>query len=233
MHFAMLVIGEDTFYSLDKYNEQNPTILPKEEAIENLKEWILLNLKPAYDNFMLDRSEKNGAELEYLLCTALSSRDKIGDLEKAYKELNSKTDDELFEVIKNDTNVDISDDDKVIYPYNLNGGYYDWCVLGGRWQGMLKLKRGSKSGIVGSLSTFGGEHKNGRFDAALFGDIDWDSEAMNDFYLYGWVDDYGWRDRDTENLYGEENLDEWRKLFKDRMASIKDDEMVYVVDFHV
>lgn len=51
---------------------------------------------------------------------------------------------------------------------------WDWWVIGGRWQGMLRLKH-SKEGEVGEFAVLAvdPEYRPGWVDQAKFGDIDW------------------------------------------------------------
>lgn len=60
--------------------------------------------------------------------------------------------------------------------------HWDWYVVGGRWQGMLKLKELAESGIKGRPGTMGEPDTDPtRADSALKEDIDFDSmfgEAM-------------------------------------------------------
>jgi hypothetical protein len=232
MHFAMLVIGTDAYNDLYRYDENfipEGSTYTKEEIIEDQLRWVEI-VKKNLEEF--NKSEEAFKE-------ARNASEGTMDFYKndAEKIINMSEDELHKRYMENNPNMDFDDNGDALVEWNQDGRY-DWYVLGGRWQGLLKLKRGATSGIVGGLSSFGGEHKNDRYDAALYGDIDWESEAMSDFSLYGWVDDYDWIDRYSEGLdsYNDdtgENLDKWKKAFSDRLSKISDDTMVYVVDFHV
>ncbi len=227
----MIVIGKDTMEDIYKYSENyvpEDEKYTKDEIIEDQK-LHASRMKEHLEEYNQDPEayiEKMGGHKDTPHIKFLKS----GEAEA----FANMSDEELYRKYLDDyPHITPNEDGSMPVEWNSNG-QYDWYTLGGRWQGMLKLKNDRKEeGIVGGLSTFGGEYKNDRYDGAPFGAIDWESEAMKDFSLFGWVDSDGWFDRYSTGMDGDDNLEKWRQEFKDRLLNINDDEMVYVVDFHV
>ncbi len=231
MHFALLVIGDEAYDNLYKYDEN---YIPEDELYT--KRQIIRDQKRNVERISEILNEYNADKTAYIdKMGGNSTSNHILFLENGGAEsFVNMTDDELYEeYLKDYSHLTPNENGDIPVEWNVDGRY-DWMVLGGRWQGKLKLKKEEReNGIVGEMSAFGGELKNDRCDAAPFGSIDWDSPAMKDFSLYGWVDNDGWFDRYTEDMDGDNNIDEWRKAVSARFSKIQNDEMVYIVDFHV
>lgn len=113
--------------------------------------------------------------------------------EQYCEERREYIDDESIEEIKAECNIvdpldiiakledqghyQVKKDDKGYYEtFNSNpNAKWDWWVTGGRWSGMLKLKKG-RTGVKGEKGLMGSCHSEGedRVDSALKGDIDFE-----------------------------------------------------------
>jgi len=109
---------------------------------------------------------------------------------KKDKENSTMSNEKLYEKYGDDWNSncwrkDENDVWKEYSTYNPDSKW-DWWVIGGRWRGMLRLKKG-KTGIVGESGVFDNPPMyEGGVDQAKFGDIDWDLMNSNpdDFEKY-------------------------------------------------
>ncbi len=226
MHFAMLIIGDSAMDNIYKYDENyipEGELYKKANIIEDRKLYVA-SVSEMISKYNEDKetysSAHGGEESPHMIFMKTKAEGML-----------TMTDEQLYDLyIEENSYLETDEDGDILVEWN-NNGQFDWYVLGGRWQGILKLKPGAKSGVVGGLSVFGGELKNGRYDGALKKDIDFDSEAMKDFWLYGYVTNTDWVDRYALGL-GDDD-DTWGKQFKKVVEDIDDETMVYVVDFHV
>jgi len=232
MHFAMLVIGEDTMGDIYKYSESETSTLPLDTAIENVRNLISGYINKQYIKYK--KGEISFDSAKYAIRNVTEEEITPENINAVMNNILNLSNEKIIEVIKYFDNGEVDDENNIVtYNYNPDGKY-DWFSLGGRWYGLLKLKDGAISGIHGDLSPFdGSSHDPKMFDGAKFGDIDWSSEEMNNFSLFGWVDQDGWIDRYELDMDSNSQTEEWVNLFKGRMSEIDDDTMVYVVDFHV
>lgn len=103
---------------------------------------------------------------------------------------------------------------------------WDWYQIGGRWQGMLKLKKGAK-GRAGSKSLLD-THKTGDplgTDIAYLKDVD----NRNKFHTYAILDEKGWHDGN----WHEADREKWCEKYKERFLSNPTDKTVIaIVDCH-
>jgi len=114
-------------------------------------------------------------------------------------------------------------------------GKYDWCCIGGRFEGQLILKD-KKEGLKGtpgiqSLRKGYTAPPDSCVDSAYKGDIDWN--LMNPrFHTFAVLNDDGW----TEcSMFTDGSLDaeKWVKAFYDRfIKDLPDDTLLTVVDYH-
>jgi len=103
--------------------------------------------------------------------------------------------------------------------------HWDWYVVGGRWQGMLRLKELAKSGIKGRPGTMGAPDLDPTTaDSALKEDIDFDSmfsEAMKEATI---------RYANAMEIFGElpvhKSLDEWWDYYVKKMPDGTDRQVI-------
>ena len=111
---------------------------------------------------------------------------------------------------------------------------WDWWTLGGRWSGLLKLKK-DKEGITGESGS--GGNPTG-IDAAYAKDIDWKHEEMKDFTWDVVLNKLGWNARVTYGWWGIsfddiETREDWDKYFKGRfLSNLKDNTVIAMIYCH-
>ena len=67
------------------------------------------------------------------------------DYARNYFDVTQKTDEQCWEIMAKDAGPDMVDEDGNIYSVFNRESHWDWWVEGGRWNGMLKLKNGSRA----------------------------------------------------------------------------------------
>lgn len=101
---------------------------------------------------------------------------------------------------------------------------WDWYSLGGRWSGMIKVKKG-KYGQHGSPGVF--KNKTG-IDSAIKKDIaNFDKILTNSFLKEG-----VWSSKD-EYAYNKDGETAWKIRFLLLKESVKDNERISIVDCHI
>lgn len=115
--------------------------------------------------------------------------------------------------------------DKMLTSYKENKGW-DWYQIGGRWQGMLKLKAGAE-GRSGSRSLLDNTPAGTPLgiDIAYLKDVDW--KRAQSLFTRVVVDERGWHEC-------EENEDTWKTRFAERFLSNPTDRtIIAILDCHI
>lgn len=232
MHYAILVVGEDVYGVLSSFDEnlEVENIISKEELIASEKRNLPIYEKN-YKEYLEDpvRFKEKNKNNQNFIDFVVNETPKI---------LNEWTDDDWHKkALSYYPSSDVNEDGSVTSYYNPNS-LYDWFQIGGRWSGILKCKERAESCTSGerSWTLDGVEKKDGFADSAEKRDIDWDSEEMKDFTLYGFIDRNGILHQRQESMDREEDeklLEEWRKKFKELLDDVRDDERITVVDCHI
>jgi hypothetical protein len=102
---------------------------------------------------------------------------------------------------------------------------WDWCVLGGRWYGYFKLKKGK----TGKLGEPGASRNKPRYDvdSALKGDID----LRFLMPTYAILKDGDWQEQYTMGEW--ESPEVWGKEFKEFISNLPDDTLLSAYDCHI
>ncbi len=180
-HFIVAVFTENEFQDIDDllapYDESvvvEPYVdATKEELIQHQRE----RMQSIYENQYAEW-QRNPAAYE-----KRAHAEHIEYLRSLPKHMK-QTDEQLYaEAIEGYSEDDITPDGAVLSQYNPDSKW-DWYTIGGRWQGMLKLKPGKtgergESGIMSKMSV--------DYDAAYAADIDFD--AMRESQ-YGHIQPY-------------------------------------------
>jgi len=107
---------------------------------------------------------------------------------------------------------------------------WDWYVLGGRWSGMIKLKKG-KSGEFGNGSLVMGNRPG--IDQAKRGDI----ENLNELKTFAIIKNGKWYERGEMGWWGvvhnESDEVEWHKQIEALLSGLQDDELISIYDCHI
>jgi len=110
---------------------------------------------------------------------------------------------------------------------------WDWYTVGGRWSGLLNLKK-NKFGIEGESGVR--DNRKG-IDIAYFKDIDW--SKMKDFNTYAVLDENGWHEASKMGWFGvsynqTEDETTWASKFKARFLDTCDrNTVIVIVDCHI
>lgn len=125
---------------------------------------------------------------------------------------------------------------------------WDWYVLGGRWQGLLKLKPTAKfNGESGQTALFNPsgtfrasapDLQEGCCDQARICDIDWEGmKNVRPFATFAVLKDGVWYERGSMGWWGvvsnEMKDDEWEDKFAELLASLPEDTLISVYDCHI
>jgi hypothetical protein len=223
MHFAVLVVGEDTYDALSDFDENLEVrhIVSKEELIENEKRGIEFIFK-SEERY---RDDPEGYKAEYK-----RNEEHYKFMEEEVPKMRKWSDDEWYQYAIRHVNKDELTEDGGFISYYNPDSKYDWFQVGGRWSDSLKIKKDSDSHTVGerAWTLDNVPHKRGYADSALKKDVDWDHESMKDFYLYAFLKKNGeWIDSD--GYTGEE----WKKKFEKLLADVDDYDRITVVDCHI
>lgn len=163
-HFTVLVIGDNPEKQLAPFQENNMEDCPKEflefdiqaEGIEGIKK----HLKAEFNRWE-ERSKEEGRDKE-----------SVSKCLEWKKEAQEKLDNESWDEVVSEEGWS-KHEGNYGYWHNPNAKW-DWYQLGGRWQGMLKIKEGS-TGQRGSRSLLQGGGTGIGFDQAKLKDIDLDT----------------------------------------------------------
>lgn len=163
-HFTVMVIGDDVDGQLAPYQENNMGDCPKEyldfiDCTEEVQvKWDMLEVPVTNGKDLV----KNGQEDIRIYWRKVEGKPKEEIIYHSMKEFAK----EYFGYHKHG--------DRYGYYENPNAKW-DWYQIGGRWQGMLKLKNGA-SGRNGQASLLMKDHeyKDGYVDQALKRDIDFE-----------------------------------------------------------
>ena len=136
------------------------------------------------------------------------------------------------------------EEDGLIYTTQNPKGKFDWYEVGGRWQGMLKLKKGRKGlscddpNILSQNAMETEKHA----DVAYSGNIDWESIEMKRINVATIIDDGNWIDKEdmcAELPYWGALLNDtekkelaYREYMKKFVGQLKDDDVIVIVDYH-
>lgn len=114
---------------------------------------------------------------------------------------------------------------------------WDWYQLGGRWSGLkINLKVGAKSGIVGKASWMTPDIKG--YDAALKGDIDFNTTTKEQFAPYAIIKDGQWQAKGEMGWFGIETEtycsdEEWINKVWEMVMELPDDTLISFYDCHI
>jgi len=150
-HFTVTVIGDDVEDILEPYYEGKEV----QPYISNTPEDMLRQFK----KYEIDcfKHQQDGETLSNFEIKTIA--------------LNLKTSLDLSDWWREYSGGDIDEDGNATSTYNPDSKW-DWYSLGGRWAGMLPIKKG-KAGTVGTSGVFGNKPKSGGVDKCRIKDVDW------------------------------------------------------------
>jgi hypothetical protein len=231
MHFSVLIIGENPELQLDPYWELD---LSEDEIARDYRAEFLVVIPAArlkeraakiIDILSLqDRAEKIAAGSEgeeSAMLKRLRAALKAGRLEEILAEAHGG-----YLGPKGDWGYYANPDAK-----------WDWFLLGGRWQGSLRLLPG-KSGTVGERSWTdpGRPDDPSRCDQARFGDIDWPL-TRSVFTPFAVLKNGEWQDIGSAGIWGNEPAPEaeaaWEKAVDDLLTGLPPETQISVYDCHI
>lgn len=218
MHFSVLIIGENPELQLDPFWELD---LPDEEVARDYRAEFLAVI-PA--SRLQDRAAKIVDEIE------------AGDPEKGAR-LRAELEAGRLEEILSEAHGGYLGPEGDWGYYANPDAKWDWFLLGGRWQGSLRLLPG-KSGTVGerSWTNVSKPDDPGLCDQALFGDIDW-PVTRSVFTPFAVIKDGEWRDIGAAGIWGREPDPEadavWEKTVDDLLAGLPPETLISVFDCHI
>lgn len=256
MHFTALVIGDNIHDQLEKFDEELriKTVISKDELVINEKEE--LNSRKEEFTRYLDNPKKfieeNHRNTNY-----------IDFITKTIPKMLTWTYDQFYNyAIRYYEEQNINSDGSVNGYYNPNSKW-DWYEIGGRWQGMLLLKPGAKSGTTGTRSGFPPK-KSKKYDSAFVEDIDFkrmekenikrlekENEELKKngqregiitpqyykFYTYAIVKDKEWIEKDdsyvSNSKLEEARINEWIKKTEEIINSLSKGTRLTIVDCHI
>ena len=230
-HYLLLIVGENPEEQLKPFdaNKEVKHIISREELIQSSKDHIEAYEKgESWQSWLKEREKyKKMGKQEY-----------VDRIEKNFLEELKWTDEEhLNHIHKRYDKELINKDGSVISTYNPKSKW-DWYQIGGRWQGILKLKKG-KTGENGTLPLHYTDHviAEGTADKALKGDIDWEDERLKDFIPSAILKDNEWHEDDNneywDDLYDKKFKTKFEKKYEEIFNSIKDDELITIIDCHI
>lgn len=215
-HFAVYVFtktnGRDVDELLAPYNEEMlvaPYIeYTRQGAIAKIRQQIEEYKNGKYAEFL---ANPEGYKANHTHCP-----DHIKYLEEDFPKKLNWTDDECYAEMAACYDDDMIDEDGNLYSiYNPNAKW-DWYSIGGRWDGSLVTKDGTKT------------------NEDLVSNIDWDKTDIP----FAFVDPIGrWFERGKMGWWAivtnETEMAEWERQFKEFITRIGDDVKVTVVDCHI
>ena len=167
-HFTVLVIGDNPEEQLKPYDENiemdRYVSHTKEQLIKRKREEIKIYSEGYYAEYLKDKKK---------YVKECNNKNHIKYIEEEFPKRLTWTDEECYlDEIRYCEKEDIGKDGEIYSTYNPKSKW-DWYQLGGRWYGLLKLKKG-KTGTSGELglmdSCFNDDDEH--TDQAKKGDID-------------------------------------------------------------
>lgn len=167
----------------------------------------------------------------------------VSDYDKKYMLDHYKSDnfDECYEQHGEEWNSNIyrKNEDGVWCEYSTYNpkSKWDWYKLGGRWSGLkINLKVGAKSGIVGEASWMTPDIKG--YDAALKGDIDFNTTTKEQISPYAIIKDGQWYAKGNMGWWGMTietycSDEEWINKVWEMVMELPDDTLISFYDCHI
>jgi len=238
-HFTVLVIGEDVEEQLAPYDEN--IVVPryvkytKEQLIKKGREDIAQYEKGTYAEYLKDPVKyaercSNPRHLRYL--------------KNEFPKMLKWNDEQIYQnELRWYEKKDIGAEGEVYSTYNPKSKW-DWYQIGGRWAGMLILKKGAKSGEKGeqSLLDKSSPYAKGGVDSALKKDIDFKKTTKKNkdpFGTYAVVKNGEWFQKGEMGWWGmssetEEESIKWDEgFFKNFIKPLSPDTKLTIVDCHI
>lgn len=215
-HSTVLIVGEDPEKQLKPFDEnlELPRYVKytKQQLIEKERSSIEVYKNTRYAEYLRDK-EKYIAECR--------NEEHVNYIQNDFPKRLKWTDDELYnEAISNFDAESITPDGGVYSTSNPNAKW-DWYSLGGRWEGLLLLKDGS------------------RVDQAKKKDIDIDKMRKREegFLTFAFLKDGKWYEQGEMGWWGivsnEKDKDKWQEEFDKLIDSVDQDTLLSVYDVHI
>ena len=247
MHYHVLVVGSvDEVDSMLAPYDENIEVEPyisstRKELIEDGRVWANRQLQDpdSYYHEYLNDPLSLFNHYSYIIA------DKV---EKFFKELpnvDSKSDDEFWEIYPFKAGKNLDEDGNEISTYNPDSKW-DWYQVGGRWAGGIKLKDTvdySKYELPNFSWGWSEDNKakrivSGGVDSAMIKDI----ADLENLTTYSYLDKNGWEDKDDfisidyKNDTDEEinaKYEKWNQHVLERLKNLSPETWITVVDCHI
>ena len=227
-HFAVLVIGKNPEKLLSGYacDLELPmhNVYTKQQLIENERKDIEEYKNGRYAMYMQDKEAYKAKH---------TSSEHINYLENIFPKKLDWTDEQCYEnaikdycyaIANGSENYWIDEEGGLWQTYNENYKW-DWYQLGGRYRGLLKLKKGAQS----LKEQTDDEKVENTCSQAYKKDIaNW---LDKDFRFFAVLKGYKFTDREDLGLMDDD--DGWKKEFDKLIANVPDDEIISVIDCHI
>lgn len=216
-HFTVMVIGNNPEKQLAPFNENISVKKYKAEKVTEEEKQLFIKVYTTLDdNEDVSIRRNYGAQTE--------------DDVKANSKLSF---DELYEKFGEDWNSNEweKDEEGVLYRYSTYNpkSKWDWYSLGGRWSGLIKLKKGTK-GKKGSPGVFDNEVG---IDQARKGDI----ENFDELKTFAVLKDGVWYERGEMLWFAvvkdEKEEQQWEQELKKLVEGLPDNTLVSIYDCHI
>lgn len=231
-HFSLMVIGDDLEEQLTPFSAyfDMPRYLryTKQQLIDSERASIEKYKNSIYANYLKD---KDAYKRKY------RSPEHVDYLENILPEKLKWTDEQIYaNAIKRYRPSDIGVNGEVYSTYNLNTKY-DYCEIGGRWPGLLKLKQGIKPIAKPDYFWICSEKEKAklcsenRADIARKGDI----ENISEIVCFALLKDGKWYE-DDETLDMEilcNKNSKWYAEFQSIIAGLPEDALITIIDCHI
>jgi len=213
-HFAVMVIGNDPEDQLARYNEE---IKVPEYEVEIVSAEKIRSFREAYTVY----NEKNPTGIT----PEIAEENKKCSLEELYQKYGKEWNGNCWRF----------DKDHILREYSTYNpdSEWDWYVLGGRWLGLLRLKKGSK-GKVGRPGTSGNKSEHiGGVDQCMKKDI----LNLNEVEISALVKEGIWYGRGVMGWWScasdEKPANEWAEEVKKLLQDVSDDTLISIYDCHI
>lgn len=233
MHYAVMILGEDPEGQLLKYDER----LEVPKYIRYTKQKLIAIGKQRIENFKINCYDKYlENKKEYI---SKSSKDHINYIQKEFSKQLKWTDEEIYNYeIENSDEEDIGEDGEVYSTCNPLSKW-DWYERGGRFAGLLKLKKNKKQ-IEPINFSYGWSESNkeyilseNRTDIAYKKDI----ENLNEIKVYAFIKDGEWYEKEKYNFNDKETSikinKEWEFKFRKILNDLPNDTLISIYDCHI
>lgn len=206
MHFIGLCFGNDWENNIIPYCETEET----DSYIEYTKLEAIQQAKRMHQkryNYAKQQLEDNSYNIEFY--------------QNILTKGNELSDEEAWEIAKT-WEYEIDENDNLLSKYNPNAKW-DWYQVGGRWANELILKERT---VNGDLITT---------DQAEMSEIDWDCMFEQKRIPFCFVTIEGeWLECGDVGLVDNKyDYDQWYEIFIDYIKTLKEDDLVTVIDFHI